>query len=1141
MRIRSISLQGFKSFGNRTRLELDAGVNVIAGPNGSGKSNVIDGLRWATGGGRASEFRAGEKTELIFHGASGKRSLGFAEVEIELEAAGRRITVNRTLQRDGSGRLRLNGRNARFLDIDEALSGSGLGRGSLAIIGQGEISGVLMADPARLLAFVAEAAGVARLAGRREQAEGRLARARDHLERLQDLQDELKRQLDRLENEASDAARHAQLSRESLSLRFSLASARVSGLQNDLAELGRTEQQLHASVSALLEDQDINREQLASRRQQVNASQEHYREATARFEAWRGEVRLQESRLQELRERLSSSRQQSGVLQQELTRLEELQAPQPLEDETGQLERELSRKRAELQKLTAERSRLHNVEAAARQEFEQLQQRTRERELQAGRLQERRSAVAEQLAETRRELQAAEAAAGEGSDSGAAQLSEVNIKLTATATRLEELRAQLAEAQERHAHHLADARSLETSVARLRAAIEARSGFAQGPRLALSSNLPGVIGAVADLLELRPEHRNAVAAALGNRSEYVVVDSATNGQAVIRHIRDKGAFVTVLPLDLVRGQRLSFADSHLAAPGVLGPLIEQISFDSRYAAVFSQLLGSTLLVSDMEHAVRLARSQPDRPRLVTLSGELLDRGGAMSGGRRHSNTGVLGQARELQQLEQEASRAAEASRLSQEQLGQLQEQARAVTRDLRQLEARQAELAREQAQRREREAVREHLLMDLRRRAGELEGELARLDTSGLPPEVREADLLAARQAAAGSAAELEQLTEQLGSAAAAEQEARGQLALHRERLTSFAAATTRFEQDLSRRAGLKLQLAELERLAALQEQALRLRDGELRELQDSAPVDLGSIAEELQLSRQQLTAAEQHLDNLSAELQGQQQQLERNRLNLARRETMLENALEEAAQFPPGLSVSEGSERSLRVRLQQVSAELEELGPVNHRAAAEFTQEQLRYHQLAADLLDAEAAAHELQDSLEEVDREVTTRSEAAISRVSEAFVRHVQELFGTDAEAAIETIREEGRPAGLAIRLQPPGKRTTQLNLLSVGERTMGALAFLFALMDGSDSAGLPIAVLDEVDAPLDEANITRFTTFVERLAGQGTQFLLISHQKTTFGVADAMWGVTSDRGVSHVFSISRSHETAQEAALTLVQGEA
>src|SRR5690625_6126910 len=205
--MRAIWLQGFKSFGSRTVLELSPRVNVIAGRNGPGKSNILDGPRWATGGGRASEFRAGEKTELIFHGATGKRSVGYAEVEVELETGEGRVTVTRTLQRDGTGRLRLNGRNARFLDIDEALSGSGLGRGSLAIIGQGEISGVLMADRARLLSFVAEAAGVARLAGAREQAEARLARAKDHMERLQDIHEELQRQLERLAGEAEAAER----------------------------------------------------------------------------------------------------------------------------------------------------------------------------------------------------------------------------------------------------------------------------------------------------------------------------------------------------------------------------------------------------------------------------------------------------------------------------------------------------------------------------------------------------------------------------------------------------------------------------------------------------------------------------------------------------------------------------------------------------------------------------------------------------------------------------------------------------------------------------------------------------------------------------------------------------------------------
>ncbi len=1139
MRIRSISLQGFKSFGNRTSLELSPRVNVIAGPNGSGKSNVIDGLRWATGGGRASEFRAGEKTELIFHGASGKRSLGFAEVEIELEGASGKVAVQRTLQRDGSGRLRLNGRNARFLDIDEALSGSGLGRGSLAIIGQGEISGVLMADPARLLAFVAEAAGVARLSGRREQAEARLARAQDHMLRLQDLQEEHRRQLQRLESEAADASRHAALSRESLSLRFTLAQNRVRSLEQDLQELGQSEQQLAASVKAQLEDQQILQEDLTERRQQVSARQEHYREATASFEVWRGEVRLRESRLEELRNRLATNHRQTGQLQQELGRLNELKAPDaPAEDDSPLVEA-VSLQQQQLQELQSQRGELLAEETEARNALARLQNAARERELQAGRLQERRDALSEQLQENALRLESAEQS-GLEQDPSDSRLAEVNSRLTATAARLEELRGELAQAQEQHAHNLADARSLETTVSRLRASIEARSGFAEGPRLALRSQLPGIKGAVADLFQLQPEHRSALAAALGNRSEYVVVDTAENGQLLIRHIREQGAFITVLPLDLVRGQRLAFRPQHLNARGVLGPLIEQISFDRRFEALFSQLLGSTLLVRTMDDAVQLARTQPDRPRLVTLDGELLDRGGAMSGGRRNASAGVLGQAQELEQLETDAVAAEERSQESQQKLTELQQLVRDTVAALRQLEVQQSELARLEAARRERAAIHDHLMQDLKARRQELQAELQRLDGTELPAEVPAAELDAAAALVADLGARLESLAERISKAAADQQQVRGQLALQEERLLSHKAALARFEQDTARREALTVQLTELRQQSADTEKELLEADESFRQLRQNPPVDLESMGEELNVARQQLTSAEQRLAGLGTELSGHKEQLERTRLSLARRETLLENALADAGQFPPGLEVTEGSERNMRSRLQQVSSELEELGPVNHRAAAEFQQEQLRHHQLAADLLDAESAAAELQESLEEVDREVTSRSEVAISRVREAFVTHVQELFGAEAESAIETIREEGRPAGLSIRLQPPGKRTTQLNLLSVGERTMGALAFLFALMDGSDSSGLPIAVLDEVDAPLDEANISRFTTFVERLAGRGTQFLLISHQKTTFSVADAMWGVTSDRGVSSVFSISRSHEAEAAPELTLGKGE-
>ncbi len=1136
MRIRSITLHGFKSFGNRTTLELSPRVSVIAGPNGSGKSNVVDGLRWATGGGRASEFRAGEKTELIFHGASGKRSVGYAEVEVEVELASGKVSVQRTLERDGTGRLRLNGRAARFMDIDDALSGTGLGKGSLAIIGQGEISSVLMADPSRLLSFVAEAAGVARLAGRREQAEARLARARDHMARLQDLSGELERQLGRLEAEAESASRQADLSREVLALQFTLAGMRRSSLESELRTLANQEVQLEATVTALAEDRQLLDSDLRTRRQLLSEQQESYRSATAAVEAWKGEVRLAEGNLQALRQRLQDSRRQIGLLEAELVQLREAREPEPPTGSGEELELQAAALRERLAGLRAEQPGLEDAAADARQELDRLRELIRQREEQLGRQQERMAAVSDQLQGTRDRLRTE--AAGATESLPPERSPELEAQLGQSQALLDRSREQLNAAQEKHAHALAATRSLEVAEQRLQAAIAARSGFAEGPRVALTAGLNGTIGAVADLLELDDRHRQAIAAALGGRSEYIVVETAEQAQAVIRVVRDRNAFVTVLPLDLVRSRPLQSGSEMLKAAGVIGPAIEHISFEPRFEPLFRQLLGSTLIMETLDSAVALARRRSDRPRLVTLQGEILDPGGAMSGGKRHGNAGVLGQARELAALRTEAAAAREAAASSLAELGALQQAVRDQQTGLKGLQD-ELEAARElEASQRQQAAIREHLRQELEQREAQLQAELERLEAQELPGVIPETELRVAQEAARDAESRVLGHAAQLAAATAAEQEARSNLAVWRERHASFTSALERHRLDAGRATQLAARLDGLAQDASRLEHEVQAADAGLAELRKRPPAVLESVEAEFREARVQLNRAEQRLDGTAEELNNHQQQLERLRLTLARRETMLQSAAEEAGRFPPGLVPIEGAERGLRSRLHEASRELEELGPVNHRAAAELEQERLRSRQLSGDLLDAEKAADELLHSLDEVDQEVTSRSEAAILAVREAFLKHVVELFGPEAEAGIETLREDGRPTGLGIRLQPPGKRTTQLNLLSVGERTMGALAFLFALMDGSGNQGLPIAVLDEVDAPLDEANISRFTSFVQRLAERGTQFLLISHQKTTFTVADSMWGITSDKGVSSVFSISR---TPWQAELTLEPGSA
>lgn len=1136
MRIRSLTLHGFKSFGNRTVLEFSPRISVIAGPNGSGKSNVLDALRWATGGGRASDFRAGERTELIFHGASGKRSLGYAEVEVEVETPDGRVSVQRTLARDGVSRLRLNGRTARLLDVDEALAGSGLGKGSLAVIGQGEVAGVLLADPARLLHSVAEAAGVARLSGRREQAEARLGRAREHMERLAERHAEMLRRIARLEADSSAATTHATLTAELLRLRFTIAVLRRDSLGSSLREATEAEQELEATTGGLIADLAAATAQAREFSRAVDDLQERYRQATARFEAWRGELRLQESRSAAARERLTENTRRLGALDQELERLGSLTPPPEPEGNPANLEADISALERKTADGEAGEARLREEAAASSGQLERLRRKEQEHERAAGLLAERRQALERQLAATAERLAGVQAATPAGDEPEHGDPATLSARLAGAERTQEKLLGELAEAQQEHADATADLRSLEETLRRQQALVDARSGFAHGPRLALTSGLPGVIGAVADLLDVDSRYRQAVAAALGARAENIVARTAEDAQALIRFIRDKNAFITVLPLDLIRPRRPYDTERFRGDRGVVGPILEQLRFEPHLGALFTQLLGGTMIMEDLDSAVALARARGERPRLVTLAGELLEPGGAMSGGRRSAGASLIGQARELEKLGRERTEAERRTTATRERLLGLQEQARNARAHTSGLQD-QLEAARKEAARRsEQQAIAAHLQKELSSQEQELRDALTALDSQEPPPAVPEEALRAAEAAQAAAAAALQAHATELQELKTRLQETRAELRLLRLKHEGFAEALARFNRERQRLSDLTAERTRQSEAATHLESALADELAATEALREAAPEQPETAGEALEAARNSLQTAQQQTEQLRADLAAHQEQLERARLTAARRETLLQAASEELERFPSGLEQLEGSERTLRNRLAEAEQTLEQLGAVNHRAATELDEETAAARALAADLLEAGSAAAELKETLEKMDAEVRERSEAAIAAVARSFGEHVTELFGAGAEAAIDTEYDEGRPAGLTIRLKPPGKHTTQLNLLSVGERTMGALAFLFALADASQAGGLPLAVLDEVDAPLDEANISRFTRFVEKLADRGTQFVLVSHQKTTFTIADTMWGVTAEAGVSSVFSISRDD---QPAGLTSERG--
>lgn len=1095
--IHAITLQGFKSFADRTRLEFAGGVCAVIGPNGSGKSNVVEAIRWATHGARARELRAGRGTELIFHGSGGKAPLGLAEVSLELLTAQGRVNLTRRVYRDGTSEQDLNGRGVRARDIQAALRGTGLGPGGLAVIGQGEVSGVVQAEGKTLLGYLQEAAGLSRSVTVRQETETRLKEAGGHLAQLHLLLDERRISVERLARAASQAREHRTLTGRVLLLEEALKRERQAGLGREIAQ-ARAEVQAGQVRSA-----ELGREvQAAAAR--VEAAREEVQAARARRDAYAGALETLRA-AREAHDQAARYRQhlqtEAESLQQELAALPTTPPAEPAPDLAAQSE--------------VVRGWREKAEAA------EGQVRLLDSELSRARRAAAQEAEAAARAEASLETLRAELERAEGNLEGVQQsLAAAHERLLAASERravaetaFAALAAQRADAQARERHLAGELARLAAGLAplkrereRLETALNSYARYGEGARNALQLDHPGIVGSVADLLTVPAEYETALSAALGRRLEQVVVQTSSDAREIIEELKRVGGRATFLPLDLIRPRSRRDA-ALLREDGILGNLADLCP--TAPPLVGEAILADTLLVRDLAAANRVARTHASRPRLVTLEGELVEPGGAITGGRlRDSGGAVLADQRRFQELDAELHSAEQSSI-------KLQRELEAVRVGLVREAAQHDELLaqREQAAREEQGAERAVTELSAQQRSLSANRDrlLARLgDQLPAPPQRAEpidparleAELLALRTQA-----------EQLRSS---ERDAVEELALARELDTAWKT----YQAAQSRLVNLRLRLDTNRAASVAQDTHLAAAEAEVARRREA----LGTLDEqEYPRAEQAREAAARVYGDLIAEQNRVRSRLDELNLLIARREGSLEA-------IPDGCSPP-GTPREWTAELNRARTTLDNMGPVNARAEADHALELELLEGQQAELADAAAACQELRAHLAELEEVETHAIAAAFGRVNAAFREYSAELLGGQGELEPE-YGESGRLTGLRLAVQPKGKRTRSMNLLSAGERTMAGLGFLFALNHAGGEegmGGLPLAVLDEVDAPLDEANIRRFTAFLERFGARGTQFLLVTHQKATMEVAQALWGVTTDQsGASRVLSIRQREET-------------
>ncbi|MEV0791281.1 chromosome segregation protein SMC [Kribbella sp. NPDC050459] len=1178
MYLKSMTLRGFKSFASATTMNFEPGITCIVGPNGSGKSNVVDALAWVMGEQGAKSLRGGKMEDVIFAGTSGRAPLGRAEVVLTIDNTDgalpieyAEVTISRTMFRNGGSDYQINGQNCRLLDVQELLSDSGIGREMHVIVGQGQLDSILRATPEGRRGFVEEAAGVLKHRKRKEKAIRKLEATEGNLHRLGDLITEIRRQLKPLGRQAEVARRAVTIQAEVRDGRARLLADDIvqaqSALEAELRDEARLTERRTETEAKLREARELEAELEDALREDapaLQAAQDTWYQLSGFSEKIKGTARIAADRIRSLNDEAEDgprSGRDPEELELEAARVRETEAQieaeveahsellaesverrQQLEAQEAEEERRISAliraaadRREGLARLTGQVNALKSRAAAAESEIGRLATNRREAEARAAKAQHDFTALETQVAG----LDAGEKGLDDQYEAAQAVLDEMD-------ERLAKVRAEERDAERERTGLAARKEALELGLNRKDGA---------GALLAASEQVNGLMGSVAALLSVRSGYETAIAAALGEAADAVAVTHTDAALHAVGHLKEHdlgraGLLLGDAPTDdyalwpaLPYGA--SYAVDVVDCPETLRPALRR-------------LLRKVAVVDDVNAARSLVRNLPDVT-CTTRAGDVLGAhfayGGSDAAPSLIEVQSAVDEAAEklteatarserlgfeLQALEDERARQKESVEIT---LARLHESDAAMAAVAEQL-AHFGSLAK--ASRGEAQRMAEAIAAAEEERDKNLSG-LAELeerlmdaeafDEEGDEPDTSQRDRLA-EEAKAGRAAEMEarlalRTTEERaralsGRADSLERAARQE---REARARAIARAARRARQAEAAQA---VHLAAGHVLARL-EQSLQL-----------AASERATIQAQRSDREQALAQARSATRNLSSELEQLTNTVHRDALARAEQKMRLEALYEKAlgelgievdalvAEYGPDQLVpplpKAGEEETLELegepfdrtkvekRLKQAERALNQLGKINPLALEEFEAMEERHRFLSEQLEDLKKSRRDLMDIVKEVDERVEQVFTEAYRDVEAAFEHVFSRLFPGGEGRLVLTDPDDMLATGIDVEARPPGKKVKRLSLLSGGERSLVAVAFLVALFKARPS---PFYILDEVEAALDDTNLGRLLEIYEELR-ENSQLLVITHQKRTMEVADALYGVTMrGDGVSAVIS--------------------
>ena len=1177
MYLKSIEVQGFKSFANKITFEFHNGITGIVGPNGSGKSNVGDAVRWVLGEQSAKQLRGGNMQDVIFSGTETRKPLGFAYVAITLDNSDHKlpidyqeVTIARRLYRSGESEYLLNGTSCRLKDVNELFYDTGIGKEGYSIIGQGQIDKILSGKPEERRELFDEAAGIVKFKRRKNTAIKKLEEEQQNLTRVNDILSELTRQLAPLEKQAETAKVYLK-KKEAL---------KQLDIQMFLVEMARIREQL----KAVEEKYEIAQSDLEETCKSFDVTKTEYENLEKELEILETEIQKSreqstqktlekqnlENQIHLLQEQIHSAKQNETQYQERAVALD-ADIDKRKKEEQGYLEEQsqLEEKAAEFSRVQSQAQEafkaiaieIHNLEEAIESGKNEIIEILNQRASIKGKLQ-RYDTMMEQIsirkvALNQRNLtlrsEAAQLDASEEQYKTQKQEIEETIeKLIRQGNRCEDqikkYQAEISRAtqqleNEKTAYHR-EASRLES----LKNITERYDGYGNSIRRVMEQkkNVSGIKGVVADLLKVEKNYETAIETALGGSIQNIVTDNENTAKGMIEFLKkNKYGRATFLPLTSMKNKKTFNNPAALKEPGVIGVASDLVQVEAEYEGLANYLLGRTLVVDHIDHGIAIAKKYQYTIRMVTIEGESLNPGGSLTGGAFKNNSNLLGRRREIDELHEnveklklniEKLQAAleeyrnkrnhfrdEAGRI-QESLQEQYIQENTVQMNLNSMSDKRAEIKQgyENLKRENAELEKQTKEIEENSQSIQLEMEASASQESALEKSINEKqeELESRKKQETDISKELEK--SQLEGAGITSRKGFIQENLRRikeelESLTNqkealFAGMEEGKEEALKKETEIVKIRQEIE-LAAKEEE-------EDREKLQEALLKKEKMTQEHKAffsKRDELSARMNLLDKESYRLLGQKEKLEENQ------ETQVNYMWEEyEITYSQALidMPDELQERAeIKSAISNMRSEIRQLGNVHVNAIEEYKELSERHTFMKTQHDDLVQAEETLQGIINELDTGMRRQFEEKFGQIRIEFDKAFKELFG-GGKGTLELDEEEDiLEAGIRIISQPPGKKLQNMMQLSGGEKALTAIALLFAIQNLKPS---PFCLLDEIEAALDDSNVTRYAKYLHKLT-KNTQFIIITHRRGTMAAADRLYGITmQEKGVSTLVSV-------------------